>query len=189
MTIFSCENQSLFRFAPFFFHARSHSRFTKNVDRFFQVAFSQDKRFFALPHADAGALAQFFDHIGSNLFHSSPHYSLSSSDDSSSPSSSSSGGDLSPFATDAVISFFLSIMACIRDWRTILMLLRASSLHAITYSMGPGSQFVAARAMTGMPSVFASATAMCSRLGSTTMSKPGGLRIERMPERFRSSFT
>lgn len=64
---------------------------------------------------------------------------------------------------------------------------RHSIVQAITYSIGSGLQFVSTSPITGIPSLFASATAKCSLLGSTTMTNPGGLRIARTPDKFLSN--
>ena len=65
----------------------------------------------------------------------------------------------------------------------------ASSLPGITKSISSGSQLVSTIAITGMPSLLASATAMSSRLGSTTNSTSGRPSMSRMPERLRCIFS
>ena len=60
----------------------------------------------------------------------------------------------------------------------------ASSLPAIGTVMRSGSELVSQMAMIGMPSLFASSTAMRSFFASTTNSSPGRRPIALMPERF-----
>ena len=63
-----------------------------------------------------------------------------------------------------------------------------SSLPGIGRSIKSGSQSVSSRATTLMPSFRASATAMCSRRGSTTSRASGSRFMWRMPLRLRSIF-
>ncbi len=55
--------------------------------------------------------------------------------------------------------------------------------------MPSGSQFVSTTATTGMPSRFASWTAMCSFFVSMTKTAAGSRGISLMPPRFFSSFS
>ncbi|MNC92244.1 hypothetical protein D3C83_86320 [compost metagenome] len=65
----------------------------------------------------------------------------------------------------------------------------ASSLPAIGTVMRSGSEFVSQIAMIGMPSLFASSTAMRSFLASTMKRRPGRRPIGLMPERFLASLS
>ena len=66
--------------------------------------------------------------------------------------------------------------------------LMASSFPGITKSTSSGSQFVSTMATTGMPSLRASLTAMCSRLVSITYTAFGTRSMSWIPARLRSSF-
>jgi hypothetical protein len=63
-----------------------------------------------------------------------------------------------------------------------------SSLPGIGRSIMSGSQSVSRRATTLIPSFRASATAICSRRGSTTSRASGRRFMKRIPRRFRSIF-
>ena len=65
----------------------------------------------------------------------------------------------------------------------------ASSLPGMTYCTRSGSQFVSTTATTGMPSLFASVTPMCSFLVSSTKTASGRFVRLRMPPRLRCSFS
>ena len=65
----------------------------------------------------------------------------------------------------------------------------ASSLPGITKSITSGSQLVSTTATTGIFSLLASVTAMCSFLVSNTKIESGSLAIPRMPPRLRWSFS
>ena len=66
---------------------------------------------------------------------------------------------------------------------------RASSLPGIGKSTTSGSQLVSRMPTTGIPSLRASPTAMCSLLVSTTQIAAGSLDMSRMPESTNSSFS
>ena len=59
----------------------------------------------------------------------------------------------------------------------------ASSLPAIGIVIVSGSAFVSAIATTGIPSRFASRTAISSFFASTTKTRPGSFDMSLMPER------
>ena len=65
----------------------------------------------------------------------------------------------------------------------------ASSLPGIGYCTSSGSTFVSTTATTGMPSLLASVTAMCSFLVSSTNTASGRLVRPRRPPRLRCSFS
>src|SRR5271166_806465 len=65
----------------------------------------------------------------------------------------------------------------------------ASSFPGITYSITSGSQFVSTTATTGIPSLLASVTAMCSFFVSMTKMASGSLSRPLIPPRFRLSFS
>ena len=65
----------------------------------------------------------------------------------------------------------------------------ASSLPGMTKSTSSGSQFVSTIAITGMPSLRASVTAMCSFFVSMMNTASGTRSRSWMPERLRSSFS
>jgi len=65
----------------------------------------------------------------------------------------------------------------------------ASSLPAIGTVIRSGSAFVSTMEMIGMPSLFASATAIFSFFASTTNMRPGVRVSVRMPLRYLDSFS
>ena len=65
----------------------------------------------------------------------------------------------------------------------------ASSLPGIGYWTTSGSTLVSTTAMTGIPSLLASVTAMCSFFVSSTKTASGCLSRPRMPPRFFCSFS
>ena len=65
----------------------------------------------------------------------------------------------------------------------------ASSLPGITWVITSGSQLVSTTATTGIPSLLASVTAMCSFFVSITKIASGSRSRPRIPPRFRCSFS
>ena len=74
-------------------------------------------------------------------------------------------------------------------WHIRALARMASSLPGIGYCTTSGSTLVSTTAITGMPSLLASVTAMCSFLVSSTNTAAGRLLRLRMPPRFFCSFS
>ena len=77
--------------------------------------------------------------------------------------------------------------SAIREVKSRIALM-ASSLPGMMWSIMSGSQFVSTMATTGMRSLRASATAMCSFFGSITKMAWGSPLMDLIPERTFSSF-
>src|SRR5579862_543872 len=116
---FSGSDESFICLAPFLFYSRGHTRFAKDLDRFFHISTGLIQCLFAFSHTHAGAFSQFFDQIRSDFL---AHIFSSPSPSSDSPPCSVPS--FSPLMPRILSSFLRSMIACVKDWRINLMLFR-----------------------------------------------------------------